>query len=75
MQQQGGQAGLLGLLLPMAIVLLPIAFVFKSIARRKGVNPWTAFIFGFIPYVNVLYGIHLASLIDSSVKSKLNIAP
>jgi hypothetical protein len=63
---QGGQQGF-GMFIPLIIMGLPFAFLFKSIARRKGRNQWGWFVGGFVPVFNFLGAIWLASLQDEAI--------
>lgn len=61
-----GAGGAFGAFIPLLILELIPAFLFKSIARRKGRSQWLWFLAGFVPIWGWLAGIWLASLPDKS---------
>ncbi len=58
--------------IPLLIMSLPFAFILKSIAKRKRRYPSYWFLAGFVPYVNGLGGIWLASLPDKSIMEEIS---
>ncbi len=64
----GGWAGFV----PLILVQLPFALIFKSVAERKGRNKWSWFIIGLIPVVNVICGFYLVSLPDEKILNMIN---
>lgn len=61
-----GPAGGFASFIPLLILGLIPAFLFKSIAKRKGRSQWLWFLAGFVPFFGWIAGIWLASLPDKS---------
>ncbi len=64
-------SGLAGFI-PMLIMFIIIGLVLRSIATRKGKNKWLWFFIGFVPGVNLLCGLWLASLPDVSLLGEID---
>jgi len=62
----GSAGGGFAAFIPLLILGLIPAFLFKSIAKRKGRSQWLWFLAGFVPGFGWLAGIWLASLPDKS---------
>ena len=62
----GSAGGGFAAFIPLIILGLIPAFLFKSIAKRKGRSQWLWFLAGFVPVYGWLAGIWLASLPDKS---------
>ena len=67
-----GAGGGLGAFIPLLILGIIPAFLFKSIARRKGRSQWLWFLAGYVPVWGWLAGIWLASLPDKSFKEDVH---
>jgi len=57
--------------IPLFIMLVPFLVMMCFIVRRKGINIFPVILLGFIPLVNILTLIWLASQTDASVKAEI----
>jgi energy-coupling factor transporter transmembrane protein EcfT len=64
-------AAFIPLLLWFLLFGLIIGLVLKPIAKRKGRSKWAWFFIGFVPFVNGLAALWLASLADRAILEKV----
>ena len=71
MGSSGSSGGGIMAFLPLLLLGCILAFLLKSIAKRKGRNQWLWFIAGFIHFWNALGGLWLASIPDKAIVESL----